>query len=245
MELIMNKKLKITALLTGRGNNTLKDKNIIKITGKAVLAYPCIASKKSKKIDNFFSSSDDNKILKISNQYGFTSIKRPKKISKQNTKHRDVLIHAISYLKKKEILPDIFVVLLANSITIKTKWIDDCIKLMEKNTKITAVVPVIKNNDHHPFRAKKIDKGYLKSYIKLKKNISTNRQELPGNYFLCHNFWVIKTKEILKNKGELPWKFMGNFVMPYVVDYSLDIHEQRDVHLSKEWLIKNFKSFRK
>ena len=32
--------MKVTALLTGRGNNTLKDKNILDILGHPVLYYP-------------------------------------------------------------------------------------------------------------------------------------------------------------------------------------------------------------
>ena len=34
--------MKIVALLTGRGQNTFKDKNIKKIFNKPVLYYPCI-----------------------------------------------------------------------------------------------------------------------------------------------------------------------------------------------------------
>ena len=42
----MQKNIKIIALLTGRGNNTLRDKNILKVLNKPCLAYPCIAAKK-------------------------------------------------------------------------------------------------------------------------------------------------------------------------------------------------------
>ena len=70
--------MRITALLTGRGGSSLKDKNVIKILGKPVLAYPCEESKKVKKIDNYFVSSDDKKILNTAYKYGFEKIKRPK-----------------------------------------------------------------------------------------------------------------------------------------------------------------------
>ena len=37
----------VVALLTGRGNNTLKDKNIIPVKGKPLLSYPCEQAIKS------------------------------------------------------------------------------------------------------------------------------------------------------------------------------------------------------
>jgi CMP-N,N'-diacetyllegionaminic acid synthase len=38
--------MQIAALLTGRGNNTLKDKNILPVFGKPLLYYPCQAARK-------------------------------------------------------------------------------------------------------------------------------------------------------------------------------------------------------
>ena len=90
----------IIALLTGRGNSSLKNKNILKLNKKPVLSYACEQSKKVKSISNFFVSSDDENILNSANKYGFQKIKRPSKLSKSNSLHYEVLVHAISYLKK-------------------------------------------------------------------------------------------------------------------------------------------------
>ena len=51
--------MKVYALLTGRGNNTLKDKNILDILGHPVLYYPACAALKSAFVDKCFCSSDD------------------------------------------------------------------------------------------------------------------------------------------------------------------------------------------
>lgn len=40
--------MKVTALLTGRGNNTLKDKNILDVLGHPVLYYPAHAARMAK-----------------------------------------------------------------------------------------------------------------------------------------------------------------------------------------------------
>lgn len=179
------------ALLTGRGNSSLKNKNILKLNKKPVLSYACEQSKKVKIISHFFVSSDDENILNSAKKYGFDRIKRPSKLSKSNSLHHEVLTHAVNYLKKK-IIPEIIVFLLANAPIIKYEWIDNCIKILKKDKNCTAVVPVIKDNDKHPLRSKKIKKRYLANNS-ISKKISSNRQELEDCYFLCHNFWVIKT----------------------------------------------------
>ena len=60
-------KMKVTALLTGRGNNTLKDKNILDVLGHPVLYYPAHAARMAKSIDTYYCSSDDEKILEVIN----------------------------------------------------------------------------------------------------------------------------------------------------------------------------------
>ena len=215
-----------------RGGSSLKDKNVIKILKKPVLAYPCEASKKVKKINNYFVSSDDPKILNTAAKYGFEKIKRPKHLSRANSKHYDVLKHSLKALNKRDLYPDILVVLLANAPIIYPKWISDCINILIKK-KASAVVPVVKDNDKHPLRAKKITNHHLNSFINSKKEVSSNRQDLEDCFFLCHNFWVIKTQSIIKNKGFGPWNFMGPKVLPYLVPHSHDIHTELDLKICK------------
>ncbi len=128
--------------------------------------------------------------------------------------------------------------MLANSLTIKKKWIETAIKII-KNKKVDAVVPVYKNNDHHPIRSKKIKNNFLSPFIKVKKNTSTNRQDLEPCYFLAHNFWLIRTECILKNNGQMPWSFMGNKVVPIIIKDSIDIHFKEDILLSRKWILNN------
>ena len=106
------------------------------------------------------------------------------------------------------------------------------LKILKKNRNITAVVPVQNINDHHPERAKKIKDNLLRNFIN-KKKISSNRQELTGCFFLCHNFWVIRSREIYKNNGQLPWSFMGKRVRAYKIKNSIDIHAALDVKIAK------------
>ena len=231
--------MKIYSLLTGKKNSTLKNKNIIKILNQRIFLYPAKAALSVKNIKGHFTSSDSNIMLKETLKIGFNPIKRPKILSKKNSKHRDVLLHSLKIIKLKyKIEPDVLIVLLANSPTIKSKWIKDCLKMI-RNKNVDAVVPVLRNNDHHPIRAKQIKNGFLIFFFKIKKNTSTNRQDLTPSFFLAHNFWVIKTKNIYKNNGHLPWAFMGKNVVPFEIKESIDIHEINDVDRCRKWLSTN------
>ena len=69
------------------------------------------------------------------------------------------LISKVEEIKKQEELPEILVVLLANNITVKAEWIDACVKMMQEDMTISAVVPVYEDNDHHPLRGKRVDEN--------------------------------------------------------------------------------------
>jgi CMP-N,N'-diacetyllegionaminic acid synthase len=227
----------ILALLTGRGGSKLKDKNILKINGKPCLAYPCIEAKKVKMISDFYVSSDDKKILNIANSFGFKKIKRPKKYAKANSQHIDTINHSLNFFSKNKIFPKIIIVLLSNAPIIKAQWIVDSINILKRNKNIDSVVPVVEDNDHHPLRAKKMNNNILKPQVKIKKKISTNRQDLDKNYFLCHNFWAIRTSAIIKNNGDYPWMFMGKKSYGYKIRYSADIHNKIDIKIA-EYILK-------
>lgn len=224
--------MKITALLTGKKNSSFKNKNEIKLHNEYIFNYPAKQAKKVKKIDFFYTSSDSKLILNQTRKIGFQSINRPKNLALKDSKHIDVLKHALNIFKKKNQYPDILIVLLANAPIVKAKWIKDCIEIITTNKEITSVVPVQNINDHHPERAKQIKNNFLKNFIN-KKKISSNRQDLSKCFFLCHNFWIIRTDEIYKNNGQLPWGFMGKKVKAYEIKSSIDIHSAMDVEIAK------------
>lgn len=130
----------------------------------------------AKTIDSYYCSSDEQKILDAAQEEGYTPVVRPSELAAPTSQHFDAIMHAISVIKEKEELADILVVILANNVTIKSQWIDKCVKMMQDGMTISAVVPVYKDNDHHPLRGKRVVNGRLEMYEQsVKGKISTNR----------------------------------------------------------------------
>ncbi len=230
--------MKVTALLTGRGNNTLRDKNLLDVNGKPVLYYPAMAGRKAKRITDWYCSSDDDHILSYAKELGYQPIKRPDALALPTSQHIDCILHALQYMKSRNSQPDILVVILANNVTIRSEWIDQCVHKMCSDASISSVVPVYKDNDHHPFRAKRIDAdGLLEPFEKVEQPISTNRQDLPACYYLAHNFWVLDVDYVLSGKeGQQPWGFMGDRIFPFEIEESIDIHTKRDLLIAEDWV---------
>ena len=137
--------------------------------------------------------------------------------------------------------PDILVVLLANSGIVKTEWIQSSIDNLLADKNLSASVPVLLEMDHHPYRAKRLrNDGCLDTWFDFKgKKISTNRQDLPENFVLCHNFWTLNLRNSLfsEEEGQQPWTFMGNNIKPIIVEESFDVHDEEDIVRTEKWLI--------
>ena len=99
LNIIQEKRMKVTALLTGRGNNTLEDKNILDILGHPVLYYPAHAGKMAKTVDSWYCSSDDKKILDAASEEGYKPIIRPSELALPTAQHIDCIRHALRVME--------------------------------------------------------------------------------------------------------------------------------------------------
>lgn len=230
------------ALLTGRKGSSLKNKNIRMLLGLPLAAYPCKAAKDSKIFDSMFCSSDSEELLSIAEQYDFKKISRPSSLSSDTAKHIDVIEHAIEEIGTQVGQIDTLTVIMANCPTITSETLSKSYETLKNNKNLNSVVPVLKNQDQHPFRARRLnDEGLLESYFSFDTSISSNRQELPNNYFLTHSFWMIN---LINNKlpfsdKSSPWNFLGENCAPFLVSHSIDVHDESDFIRCEEWLNSN------
>jgi CMP-N-acetylneuraminic acid synthetase len=160
--------MKTLELLTGRKNSSLRGKNLLEIMGNPCMYYPISASKEALGKDaDYFCSSDCAEILNFSSSHGFTPIYRPSELAPDSAKHLDVLNHALSTVSSLDY--NSILVLLANAPVIHKNWIVNSVRLLAGNSHITAVIPTIIDQDHHPFRSRGVNEfGLLESFSQIK-----------------------------------------------------------------------------
>ena len=214
---------KILAVIGLRsGSKGVKNKNIIKLSGKPLFTYILKAAKKSKYINRILISTDSLKYKKIINKYGGDcSYNRPKKYSNDSSPEIYFIKDLLNSLKKNEkYIPDIVVRLLATCPFQKTKDIDRAISLVLRKKYDSSVV--ISKAKQHPEKALRIvgkNKKYVTTYFgnsPLKVGSRLNRQQFSEAFFRS-NVLVCK-KSIIKKYNSLSSTKPGFIKIPYQID---------------------------
>ena len=192
--------------------------------------------------DDFYVSTNCDKISQKCALNGFALIDRPDNLSGDTAAHIDVINHALNHFKS---IPDSLCIILPNNPFISANLLIRSSDLLDIDPLITSVIPIYQDNDHHPLRSKVLDsQGILRSYgsyhgIAGNEFLSTNRQGLQPAYFPAHNFWFLKVRLLaghdndmqLVEDGEPPWSFFGSKSMPLVMPFSHDIHAEIDISI--------------
>ena len=230
----MYKSRKILAVIPARGSSRgLPRKNVQPLLGKPLIAQTIEQAKNSKYIDRFLVSTDDGEIAEISKRCGAeVPFMRPKELATDEAKGIDVILHAVNFLKKRDQLYEMLLVLQPTSPLRISKDIDNAIELLsEKDAQ--AVVSVCKT-EHHPGWANMLPPdGCMKDFIK-PEHANKNRQELPDFYRLNGAVYVAYVDYISEHRS-----FFGDKTFAYVMpqERSVDIDTETDLKLA-DFLLK-------
>jgi CMP-N-acetylneuraminic acid synthetase len=238
----MTKDESVAALVIGRGNNTLADKNVREVCGRPLVQWAALAAVASGSVGRYYVSSEDNKILSAAQAVGCTPIVRPEELATPTAQSSDAVRHALGAIEADGAV-DIVVVIHANVGTILAADIDACVDLMRAGDHLSAVVPCHPMDEYHPFRAKKQDQeGLLQLFCEFgDEQISANRQQGSRALFFDHSFWVLDAQSgIGSDGGQPPWDVMGDRILPYLsADRGFDVHDEEDLLKTAKWLVEH------
>ena len=231
----------ILAITLARGGSKgIKNKNIVKINSKPLIAHTIIEARKSKLINEYIVSTDSLEIAKVAQYYGASvPFIRPKNLSSSKATSASALKHAINFMEKKNSIKYDYIVELMCTNPLKTVFdIDSSIKKILKY-RCNAVIAVHKLDDHHPARIKKIVNGELKNFCIPEKKESRRQDLKPDAYIRSGSIYVLKRDYLVKNSRR-----HGNIgVMPYILpqDRAINIDSQIDL-ITAEMMFKNGKA---
>lgn len=174
--------MKFICLIPARANSQrLKNKNFLKIKQKRLIEWTLLFSEKINFFKKILISTDDQKIINLKKKYPkITFLKRPEKISRNNTPMSSVIKHAIKYLKEDIKLYDAIVVLQPTSPLRKISTINKAIlKFKKYSPDYLASVTLAKHNTLPHMIIEKKNKIFLH-----KKDINLNKDRRKKYYYL-------------------------------------------------------------
>ncbi|NLI10322.1 MAG: acylneuraminate cytidylyltransferase [Elusimicrobia bacterium] len=109
----MKKKLKVLAFIPARGGSKgIPGKNIKFLAGIPLISHTIKAAFDCGCADKVVVSTDDEKIKKISQEFGAAVIDRPAHLAQDSSPTEPAILHALSELKKKQsYIPDVVILL--------------------------------------------------------------------------------------------------------------------------------------
>lgn len=207
----------------------IKDKNIIPLGGKPLIAHT-IEKALSSKIGRCIVSTDSRKIADVVREYGAeVPFMRPAELAGDNSSTISVLVHAVRWLQEHERREyDLIVLLQPTSPLRTTEDIDGAIELALK-TNADSVISV-SETEHHPYFIKEMDDtGILVDIIPMPDGY-LRRQVLPKTYAPNGAVYVVKRETLLERESLFVERTYG-YVMPS--ERSIDIDTEWDLRLTE------------
>lgn len=221
----------ILAIIPARGDSkSIKNKNIVPLEGKPLIAYSIQTALSCKNIDKVIVSTDSQKIAEIARHYGAEiPFLRPKALATDTSPVILTLQHAISWFEQKNKKIDVVVVLQPTNPFRRVEDINQSLKLLDK-PKTDSVVSVCQAEHNPYFVMAKIKNNYLDYPLIKTRTKIYNRQQAPIIYRINGCLYTVK-KEIIMKKNALITARTRPLVMPAI--FSIDIDVPQDLLFCK------------
>jgi CMP-N-acetylneuraminic acid synthetase len=222
--------VKTIAIIPARGGSKrIPHKNIMNFMGKPIIAWTIEASLKSEIFDRILVSTDDEKILKVAEDYG---INVPFLRNDANDDVTPVSMATFTAVKQAQEYwneeYDVVVQLMANCPIRGSKEIRDSYNhFMENNAGFQ--ISCFKFEFMNPWWAAKLDTNSKPEFI-FPEALKTRSQDLPPLYCPTGAIWIARVKELMKVKT-----FYGPDHIFYPISWkaATDIDNYEDIEFAK------------
>ncbi|MCT4616238.1 MAG: acylneuraminate cytidylyltransferase family protein [Marinifilaceae bacterium] len=193
--------MKILAIIPARGGSKrLKNKNILNLLSKPLIAWSIEVAKKSKYITEVVVSTDSPEIAEASKKFGAkVPFMRPDYLSSDTATSYDAVEHCIHYYKEELGKEYDYVLLLQPTSPLRTtEDIDNAIELVLEK-KADSVVSMCEC-EHSPLWANTLPEDHSINDFDKKEYKDLRSQDLPIHYRYNGAIYLSKTSRLLKEK---------------------------------------------
>lgn len=222
---------KIAVIPARSGSKGLKDKNIIPINGKPLLAYSIEAALQAEVFERVIVSTDSEHYASVSKQYGAGVMMRGEALSNDNTSTYDVIA---DFLERFEAQLDYFVLLQPTSPMRTSEHIKEAVRLFEDNIGQYDFLVSMTESPMAGVLVKPIEKDLSLKHFDT--DFSSYRRQAYKDYSPNGAIFMAKPDAYLKNKH-----FFGSRAIAYFMNKvdSVDIDDRIDYELAKILLTKS------
>jgi N-acylneuraminate cytidylyltransferase len=214
--------IKLNSIILARGGSKgVPGKNIKKLNGIPLLAYPIIAAKKAKYISDVYVSTDDLEIKNVALEYGAKVIDRPKELAQDDTTDVDAMKHAVEYLNSYN---DI-VHLRATTPMIESDVLDKAVEYFIENSSCTGLRSGHESSET-AYKSFKFMGGYWNGLFDGEfegEYYNLPRQKLPKTYQPNGYVDIVRPKQFMNNNS-----FHGNKMLAFITEFAYEIDTPTD-----------------
>lgn len=238
----------IAALLIGReGSLGFPGKNTSLVLGRPLMAYPLLAARHARAVDEIYVSTDSPRIREIAKEHGAILIDRPSELCTATALGEDAYVHGYKHIRdvlKKEI--DFMVLLFCNGPTLLAQTIDEGIETLRQDRNLDSAVTVSRYNMWSPLRARKVSSdGLLQPFVPFEtfgdpKMLNCDRDSQGDVWFADMSVSIVRPRCLdVLYEGMLPQKWMGRCIYPLKQWGGLDVDYDWQVPQVEFWLRKH------
>lgn len=222
----------VLGIIPARGKSKgVPRKNMKSLGGKPLIAWTIEESKKSRYLDRFILSSEDEEIMLFARYLGCdVPFVRPVELAQDDTPGIEPVLHALETLPERYD----YVVLLQPTSPLRTKEdIDRCIELCVKQNASSCVS--VTESDKSPYWMYVLNEiGKITPLLETEKRYN-RRQDLPKVYTVNGAVYIAEVRWLLSNRS-----FMSNETHGYIMPRkrSVDIDTELDFKFA-QFLLQN------
>jgi len=232
--------MNILGIIPARGGSKgLKDKNILNIHGKPLIAYTVEAALSASFLDKVVVSTDSKKISDVVKRlFDIEIIKRPKEFARDDSPIEEALLHAVEFLKEKRGYAADIVVWLQPNVPIRPKGlIDKVVKKLIASQADSCVSCYEVNQTPEIMKVIAQDGKLVPLHPEIHKY---RRQDFPRRYLLDGSVVAMRAKNLYDCRGvRKVHVYLGKEVLPMVQEkreYSIEIDTSEEVPLVTYYL---------
>jgi hypothetical protein len=194
---------KIIAIIPARGlSKSIKFKNLKKIKGKTLIELCFDQLKKVSDISDIYCSTESSRIIRHCKKIGLKYVRRPKKLSSDNSNVFYTVKHTLNYLKSNfDNIYKYVILVQPTSPFFLSKQVKLLIKKIKKNKKFSSVQTVHKTpHNYHFLNSRIVSDNYIKFKFDKERSKKFNKQKKDTIYSFG-NLCITKTDKLLKSKN--------------------------------------------